>query len=145
MVSLQDFSKVGDTAVFLGEPTTVDFIEQQMMERGYLDSREMFNMFSLLRSNDPIWSNVANNHLLGDKQPAFDLLYWNSDSTRMARAGHGRYPRNIYLENNLVQPGKVHLKREALDLGRICHDIYAVGAEKDHIAPWDAASRRPID
>ena len=87
MVSLQDFTKVGDTAVFLGEPT-VDFIEQQMMERGYLDSREMSNMFNLLRSNDLIWSNVVNNYLLGQKPPAFDLLYWNSDSTRMARAAH---------------------------------------------------------
>ena len=64
MVSLQDFSRVGDTAVFLGEPT-IDLIEQQMMERGYLDSREMSNMFNLLRSNDLIWSNVVNNYLLG--------------------------------------------------------------------------------
>ena len=140
MVSLQDFSKVGDTAVFLGEPT-VDFIEQQMLERGYLDSRELSDMFSLLRSNDLIWANVVNNYLLGQKPPAFDLLYWNSDGTRMARAAHGWYLRNTYVENNLVQPGKVHLKGEALDLGRIRRDIYAVGAEKDHIVPWDAAFR----
>ena len=83
MVSMQDFSRVGDTAVFMEEPT-IDFIEQQMMERGYLDSREMSNMFNLLRSNDLIWSNVVNNYLLGQKPPAFDLLYWNSDGTRMA-------------------------------------------------------------
>ena len=140
IVSLQDFSKVGDTAVFLGEPA-VDFIEQQMLERGYLDSRELSNMFNLLRSNDLIWANVVNNYLLGQKPPAFDLLYWNSDGTRMARAAHGWYLRNTYVENNLVQPGKVHLKGEALDLGRIRQDIYAVGAEKDHIVPWDTAFR----
>jgi len=140
MVSMQDFSNVGDTAVFLGEPA-VDFIEQQMLERGYLDSRELSNMFSLLRSNDLIWANVVNNYLLGQKPPAFDLLYWNSDGTRMARAAHGWYLRNTYVENNLVQPGKVHLKGEALNLGRIRLDIYAVGAEKDHIVPWDAAFR----
>jgi polyhydroxyalkanoate synthase len=140
MVSLQDFSKVGDTAVFLGEPT-IDFIEQQMMERGYLDSREMSNMFNLLRSNDLIWSNVINNYLLGQKPPAFDLLYWNSDGTRMARAAHAWYLRNTYSENNLMHPGKVRLKGQALDLGRIRLDIYAVGAEKDHIVPWDAAWR----
>ncbi len=140
MVSLQDFTKVGDTAVFLGEPT-VDFIEQQMMERGYLDSREMSNMFNLLRSNDLIWSNVVNNYLLGQKPPAFDLLYWNSDGTRMARTAHSWYLRNTYVENNMIEPGKVHLKGEALDLGRIRLDIYAVGAEKDHIVPWDAAWR----
>jgi len=140
MVSLQDFSKVGDTAVFLGEPT-VDFIEQQMMERGYLDSREISNMFNLLRSNDLIWSNVVNNYLMGNKPPAFDLLYWNSDGTRMARAAHSWYLRNTYVENNLMVPGKVHLKGEAIDLGRITLDAYAVGAEKDHIVPWDAAWR----
>lgn len=140
MVSLQDFSNVGDTAIFLGEPT-IDFIEQQMMERGYLDSREMSNMFNLLRSNDLIWSNVVNNYLLGQKPPAFDLLYWNSDGTRMARAAHAWYLRNTYSENNLMHPGRVRLKGEALDLGRIKLDIYAVGAEKDHIVPWNAAWR----
>ena len=140
MVSLQDFTKVGDTAIFMGDDT-VDFIEQQMMERGYLDSREMSNMFNLLRSNDLIWSNVVNNYLLGQKPPAFDLLYWNSDGTRMARAAHTWYLRNTYSENNLMQPGKIRIKGEALDLGRIRLDIYAVGAEKDHIVPWEAAWR----
>src|ERR1019366_5304970 len=134
MVSMQDLSKVGDTAVFLGEPA-VDFIEQQMLERGYLDSRELSNMFNLLRSNDLIWANVVNNYLLGQKPPAFDLLYWNSDGTRMARAAHGWYLRNTYVENNLVQPGKVHLKGEALDLGRIRQDIYAVGRRRTTSCP----------
>ena len=105
MVSLQDFSRVGDTAVFMDEPA-IDLIEQQMMERGYLDSREMSNMFNLLRSNDLIWANVVNNYLLGNKPPAFDLLYWNSDGTRMTRAAHGWYLRNTYVENNLIEPGK---------------------------------------
>ena len=140
IVSLQDFSRVGDTAMFLGE-SHVDFIEQRMLERGYLDSREMSNMFNLLRSNDLIWSNVVNNYLLGLKPPAFDLLYWNSDGTRMARAAHSWYLRNTYVENNLIKPGKVHLKDVPLDLRQIRLDIYAVGAEKDHIVPWDAAWR----
>jgi polyhydroxyalkanoate synthase subunit PhaC len=140
MVSLQDFSRVGDTAVFIDEPG-VDLIEQQMMERGYLDSREMSNMFNLLRSNDLIWANVVNNYLMGNKPPAFDLLYWNSDGTRMTRAAHSWYLRNTYVENNLIKPGKVTLKGEAIDLARIRQDTYAVGAEKDHIVPWDAAWR----
>jgi polyhydroxyalkanoate synthase len=138
MVSLQDFSKVGDTEVFLGDDK-IDFIEQQMLERGYLDSREMANMFNLLRSNDLIWSNVVNNYLLGKKPPAFDLLYWNSDGMRMAPLAHSWYLRNTYVENNLKEPGKVELEGEALDLRRIALDVYAVGAEKDHIVPWDAA------
>ena len=140
MVSLQDYSRVGDTAVFLGEDK-LDFVEQQMMQRGYLDSREMSNMFNLLRANDLIWSNVVNNYLMGQKPPAFDLLYWNSDGTRMTRAAHSWYLRNTYAENNLIVPGKVQLKGEALDLGKIKQDVYAVGAEKDHIVPWDAAWR----
>jgi polyhydroxyalkanoate synthase subunit PhaC len=140
MVSLQDFEKVGETALFMGEDS-VDFIEQQMLERGYLDSREMSTMFNLLRSNDLIWSNVVNNYLLGQKPPAFDLLYWNSDGTRMARTAHSWYLHNTYIENNLIKPGKIRLMNQALDLGHITLDIYAVGAEKDHIVPWDAAWR----
>jgi len=140
MVSLQDFSRVGDTAVFMDEPALA-LIEQQMMERGYLDSREMANMFNLLRSNDLIWANVINNYLLGNKPPAFDLLYWNSDGTRMTRAAHSWYLRNTYSENNLIKPDKITLKGEAIDLSRIRQNTYAVGAEKDHIVPWDAAWR----
>jgi poly[(R)-3-hydroxyalkanoate] polymerase subunit PhaC len=140
MVSMQDFAKVGETAVLMDEPS-IDFIEQQMMERGYLDSREMANMFNLLRSNDLIWANVVNNYLMGNKPPAFDLLYWNSDGTRMARAAHSWYLRHTYVENNLIKPGHIVVLEEPIDLGRIKQDIYAVGAEKDHIVPWYAAWR----
>ncbi|MGF7211414.1 polyhydroxyalkanoate synthase [Skermanella aerolata] len=140
MVSMQDFSKVGDTSIFMGEDK-IDFIEQQMLERGYLDSREMSNMFNLLRSNDLIWANVVNNYLMGEKPPAFDLLYWNSDGTRMCRAAHSWYLRNTYVENNLMVPGKVMLKGAPIDLGDVTQDVYAVGAEKDHIVPWEAAWR----
>jgi polyhydroxyalkanoate synthase subunit PhaC len=140
MVSLQDFARVGDTAVFMDEEG-LELIERQMLERGYLDSSEMSNMFNLLRSNDLIWANVVNNYLLGNKPPAFDLLYWNSDGTRMTRAAHSWYLRNTYAENNLVKPGKIRIKDEGVDLGRIKLDSYSVGAEKDHIVPWDAAWR----
>ena len=140
MVSLQDFTKVGDTALFLGEGA-IDFIEDQMLERGYLDSRQMSDMFNLLRSNDLIWSNVVNNYILGQKPPAFDLLYWNNDGTRMARTAHSWYLHNTYIENNLIQPGRLRLMGEALDLRRITLDMYAVGAEKDHIVPWASAWR----
>jgi polyhydroxyalkanoate synthase len=140
MVSLLDFSEVGDTAVFMDEPQ-IEFIEQCMLERGYLDSRHMANMFNLLRSNDLIWSTVVNNYLLGNKPPAFDLLYWNSDGTRMARSAHSFYLRNTYLENNLIKPGKISLLGQPIDLRRIKQDLYAVGAEKDHIVPWRAAWR----
>jgi polyhydroxyalkanoate synthase len=140
MVSLQDFSEVGETAVFMDEPQ-IEYMEEQMLERGYLDSSHMANMFNLLRSNDLIWSTVVNNYLLGNKPPAFDLLYWNSDGTRMARAAHSFYLRNTYLENNLIQPGKLSFLNVPIDLRRIEGEIYAIGAEKDHIVPWRSAWR----
>jgi len=139
-VSLQDFSEVGDTSVFIDEPQ-VAYMEGQMMERGYLDSRSMATMFNMLRANDLIWSNVVNNYLLGKEPPAFDLLYWNADGTRMARAAHSFYLRNTYLENNLIKPNKVVLKGVPIDLGQISQDIYAVGTEQDHIVPWKSAWR----
>lgn len=140
MVSMQDFSDVGDTAVFMDEPQ-IAYMERQMLERGYLDSQHMANMFNLLRSNDLIWSTFVNNYLLGNKPPAFDLLYWNSDGTRMARAAHSFYLRNTYLENNLVKPGKITLRGVPLDLRKITSEAYSIGAEKDHIVPWQSAWR----
>ena len=140
MVSLLDFSEVGDTAVFIDEPQ-IAYMEQRMLERGYLDSRDMSNMFNLLRANDLIWSTVINNYLMGNKPPAFDLLYWNNDGTRMARAAHSFYLRNTYLENNLIKPEKISLLGQPIDLRRIVQDVYAVGAEKDHIVPWRSAWR----
>ncbi|MBE3557823.1 MAG: class I poly(R)-hydroxyalkanoic acid synthase [Ktedonobacteraceae bacterium] len=140
LVSLLDFSEVGDTAVFIDEPQ-VEYIEGQMMQRGYLDSRSMAAMFNMLRANDLIWSNVVNNYLLGKEPPAFDLLYWNADGTRMTRAAHSFYLRNTYLENNLIKPGKIVLKGVPIDLSRIRQDIYAVGTQQDHIVPWKTAWR----
>ena len=98
---------------------------------------DMANMFNLLRSNDLIWNTVINNYLMGNKPPAFDLLYWNNDGTRMAQAAHSFYLRNTYLENNLIKPGKISLLDQPIDLRRIRQDIYAIGAEKDHIVPME--------
>ncbi len=127
MVSMQDFSDVGETAMFLGEPA-IDFIEQQMLERGYLDSREMSNMFNLLRSNDLIWANVVNNYLMGNKPPAFDLLYWNSDGTRMARAAHCLVPAQ-HLRREQPDPGPARWRCAARrsTSARIALDLYCGG------------------
>jgi polyhydroxyalkanoate synthase subunit PhaC len=139
-VSLQDFTEVGDTSVFIDEPQ-VAYIEGQMLERGYLENRSMATMFNMLRANDLIWSNVVNNYLLGKEPPAFELLYWNADGTRMTRVAHSFYLRNTYLENNLIKPNKIVLKGVPIDLKQIHLDIYAVGAEQDHIVPWKSAWR----
>jgi polyhydroxyalkanoate synthase len=119
----------------------IEYMEGQMMQRGYLDSRSMAQMFNMLRANDLIWSNVINNYLLGKEPPAFDLLYWNNDGTRMARAAHSFYLRNTYLENNLIKPRKIVLKGVPIDLSTIRQDIYAVGTLQDHIVPWKSAWR----
>ena len=140
MVSLQDFSEVGDTAVFMDEPQ-IEFMERRMLERGYLDSSDMAKMFNLLRSNDLIWNTFTNSYLMGNKPSAFDLLYWNDDGTRMVPSAHGFYLHNTYLENNLVKPGKISLLDQPIDLRRIRKDIYTIGAERDHIVPWSSAWR----
>jgi polyhydroxyalkanoate synthase subunit PhaC len=140
LVALLDFSEVGDTSVFMDEPQ-IEYIERQMMQNGYLDSRSMATMFNMLRANDLIWSNVINNYLMGKEPPAFDLLYWNNDGTRMARAAHSFYLRNTYLENNLIKPNKIVLKGIPIDLCQIHQDIYAVGTQQDHIVPWQSAWR----
>jgi polyhydroxyalkanoate synthase len=83
-----------------------------------------------------IWSNVITNYLMGQKPPAFDMLYWNSDGTNVPRDAQTWYIRNTYVENNLVEPGKVEFNGRPIDLGKITGDIYSVGTRKDHIAPW---------
>ena len=82
-----------------------------------------------------------NNYLLGKEPPAFDLLYWNNDGTRMAATAHSFYLRNTYFENNLVEPNKIVLKGVPINLGKIRQDIYAVGTQQDHIVPWKGAWR----
>lgn len=138
LASLLDFSEVGDTSIFTDEPQ-IESIERKMMRRGYLDSRSTAAMFNMLRANDLIWSNVINNYLMGKEPPAFDLLYWNNDGTRMTRAAHSFYLRNTYLENNLIKPNKIVLKGVPIDLRRVTQDIYAVGTQQDHIVPWQSA------
>ncbi|WES32257.1 class I poly(R)-hydroxyalkanoic acid synthase [Varunaivibrio sulfuroxidans] len=133
--TLVDFSDVGEMSVFIDEEQVAS-LEQRMTERGYLEGGEMATTFSMLRSNDLIWSFVIDNYLLGKDPFPFDLLYWNSDSTRMPAVMHAYYLRNMYLDNKLVQPGALTIDDVALDLGRIDTPSYIMAAREDHIAPW---------
>ncbi len=135
--TLLDFSDPGELGVFIDEEQLA-LVEEKMMKRGFLDGAEMAGTFNMLRANDLIWSFVVNNYLLGKEPFPFDLLYWNSDSTRMPAAMHNFYLRRFYHENLLVEPGGIELDGVPIDLRRIRTPVYWVSTREDHIAPWTA-------
>jgi polyhydroxyalkanoate synthase len=128
-----DFTYAGDLKVFVDEEQ-VKAIEHRMSERGYLDSRSMATVFNLLRSNDLLWPYVINNYLKGKAPFPFDLLYWNSDATRLPAANHSFYLRNCYLDNRLAK-GSMTLGNTLIDLKAVTVPIYNLATREDHIAP----------
>ena len=128
-----DFTYAGDLKVFVDEEQ-VEALEKRMSERGYLESKSMATVFNLLRSNDLLWPYVINNYLKGKAPFPFDLLYWNSDATRMPAANHSFYLRNCYLENKLAK-GKMVLGNTPIDLKAVKVPIYNLATREDHIAP----------
>ena len=128
-----DFSHAGDLKIFIDE-NQIAALEKQMAETGFLDGAKMANTFNMLRANDLIWPYVINNYLKGKEPVAFDLLYWNSDSTRMPAANHSFYLRSCYLENRLAK-GEMEIGGERIDLGRIKTPAYMLATREDHIAP----------
>ncbi len=136
--TLIDFSEPGDLGVFIDEEQ-ISALEQEMAQRGYLEGRQMATSFNMLRANDLIWSFVVNNYLLGKDPFPFDLLYWNSDSTRMPCAMHSFYLRKMYQENRLIEPGGITLDGVPIDLTKVRVPVYLLSTREDHIAPWLAA------
>jgi polyhydroxyalkanoate synthase subunit PhaC len=134
-VSLLDFSEPGELGVFIDEKQVVN-LEKKMNERGYLEGSEMASTFNLLRANDLVWSFVINNYLMGKDPFPFDLLHWNSDSTRMPAKMHSFYLRNMYMKNLLAVPGGIELDGVPIDLSRVKLPAYFVSTVEDHIAPW---------
>ena len=132
---MTDFSEPGELEVFIDEEL-IGLLEKQMGERGYLDGSQMAGVFSMLRANDLIWYFVVNNYLLGNDPYPFDLLYWNSDSTRMPRDMHSFYVRNMYQKNLLREPGGITLAGVPIDLRKIEAPVCFLSAFEDHIAPW---------
>jgi polyhydroxyalkanoate synthase len=129
-----DFTEAGELSLFVDEEQ-IAAMHKAMDKKGYLDASAMSTTFNMLRSNDLVWSFVVNNYLLGEAPFPFDLLYWNSDSTRLPKANHEFYLREMYLENNLVKPGKVKLDGTPIDLGKITVPSYIQAAKTDHICP----------
>jgi polyhydroxyalkanoate synthase subunit PhaC len=128
-----DFTYAGDLKVFVDEEQ-VKAIEHRMSERGYLDSQSMATVFNLLRSNDLLWPYVINNYLKGKSPFPFDLLYWNSDATRLPAANHSFYLRNCYLDNKLAK-GSMMLGNAPINLKAVTVPIYNLATREDHIAP----------
>ena len=128
-----DFKNAGDLKVFVDEEQ-IQNLEEKMDVRGYLEGNSMASAFNMLRPNDLIWPYVVNVYLKGEHPFPFDLLYWNSDSTRMPKANHSFYLRNCYLDNKL-SAGQITMGNVRLDLSRVTMPIYNFAAREDHIAP----------
>lgn len=138
LASLLDFSDAGILDIFIDE-THVRRREQAIGKGGLMPGRDLANTFSSLRANDLVWNYVVNNYLEGRAPPAFDLLYWNGDSTNLPGPMYAWYLRNTYLENNLIAPNKVSTGGVPVDLGRIEVPTYVFAAREDHIVPWKGA------
>jgi polyhydroxyalkanoate synthase len=128
-----DFSRAGELSVFVDEDQ-IRAVEEQMTKSGYLDGSRMAGAFNMLRPNDLIWSYAINNYLKGKAPTPFDLLYWNSDSTRMPAANHSFYLRNCYLDNKLSK-GEMKIGGKLLDLKKVSIPVYNLATREDHIAP----------
>ncbi len=139
-VSMLDFAEAGELGVFIDEEQ-LRALEGKMNKRGYLEGSEMATTFNMLRANDLIWSFVVNNYLLGNEPFPFDLLYWNSDSTRMPAKMHSFYLRKMYQENLLARQGGISLNGVPIDLGKIKTPAYFLSTREDHIAPWKSTYR----
>ncbi|MCF8473568.1 MAG: class I poly(R)-hydroxyalkanoic acid synthase [Emcibacter sp.] len=135
LVTQVDFSEAGELTIFVDEKQ-MDDMNKTMDKKGYLDGSTMANTFNMLRSNDLIWSFVINNYLKGKEPLPFDLLYWNEDCTRLTKACHKQYLHDMYMNNNLVEPGKITLNGTPIDLTKITIPTYIQAAHTDHICPW---------
>ena len=133
--SMIDFEEAGELSVFIDEEQ-LSYLESKMQKTGYLDGADMATTFNMLRANDLIWSFVINNYLMGKDPFPFDLLYWNSDSTRMPADMHSFYLRKMYQENLLIEPGGISLQGVPVDLSMVEVPTLILSTRDDHIAPW---------
>jgi polyhydroxyalkanoate synthase subunit PhaC len=141
LTTLLDFSEPGDIKAYLGE-STYQLRAQQLGEggtHGRMSGAELAQSFASLRANDLIWSFVVNNYLKGQDPPAFDLLYWNGDSTNLPGPMYLYYLRNFYLDNKLMQPGALTMLDEPIDLSLVTIPSYVYSSREDHIVPWKSA------
>jgi poly[(R)-3-hydroxyalkanoate] polymerase subunit PhaC len=129
-----DFTEAGELMLFIDE-SQLAFLEDMMWEQGFLDSRQMAGAFQMLRSNDLIWSRLVHDYMLGGREPMTDLMAWNTDTTRMPFRMHSEYLRKLFLDNDLAE-GRMTAADVPVSLTEIRAPIFAVGTERDHVAPW---------
>ena len=140
LASMLDFSDTGEIGLFVDE-ASVAVREATLGKGGVMPGRELAAVFSALRANDLVWSYVVNNYLKGRSPDAFDLLYWNADSTNLPGPMYCWYVRNTYLENGLREPGRVPVLGVPVDLGKVAVPAYVLATREDHIVPWRTAYR----
>lgn len=134
LASQFDFSEAGELTLFINE-SQVTFLEDIMWEQGYLDAKQMAGAFQLLRSIDLIWSHVEHDYLMGERRPAFDLVAWNADATRMPYKMHSEYLRQLFLNNDLAE-GRYRVDDRPISISDISVPLFSVATTRDHVAPW---------
>ena len=140
LASMLDFSDTGEIGLFIDEPS-VALRERAIGGGGIMPGRDLALVFSALRANDLVWSYVVSNYLKGKPPEAFDLLYWNADSTNLPGPMYCWYVRNTYLENKLREPGRASVLGTPVDFGKIAVPAYVLATREDHIVPWRTAYR----
>ena len=140
LAAMLDFSETGQIGLFVDE-SSVATREATIGSGGILPGRDLAFVFSSLRANDLVWPYVVNNYLLGGEPAAFDLLYWNSDSTNLPGPMYCYYLRNTYLENRLREPGALTNCGVPVDLGKVNLPVFVLATREDHIVPWRSAYR----
>lgn len=142
LVSVLDFELNTQVALFADEKT-LEAAKRRSYQSGVLEGKDMAKVFAWMRPNDLIWNYWVNNYLLGRQPPAFDILYWNNDNTRLPAAFHGELL-DLFKHNPLTRPGALEVSGTAVDLGKVAIDSFHVAGITDHITPWDAVYRSAL-